>query len=40
MNTVMFCRRYFHRTKGTALETPKAVIYANCFMEHFETNLL
>ena len=40
MNTVMFCGRYFHHTKGTALETPMTVVYANCFMGHFEINLL
>ena len=40
MNTMIFGGRYFHQTKGTALETPMAVNYANCFMEHFETNLL
>ena len=36
----MFCGRYFHQTKGTAMGTPMAVNYTNCFMGHFETNLL
>ena len=40
INTMMFCGRYFHQTKGTAMGTPMAVNYANCFTEHFETNLL
>ena len=37
---LLFCRRYFHQTKGTAMETPMVVNYANCFMGHSETNLL
>ena len=40
INTMLFCGRYFHQTKRTAMGTPIAVNYANCFMRHFETNLL
>ena len=40
MNTMMLCGRYLHQTKGTAMGTPMAVSYANCFMGHFGTNLL
>ena len=40
MNAMMFCGRYFHQTKGTAMGTPMAVNNANCFMGHFEANLL
>ena len=40
MSTMMFCGRYSHQSKGTTMGTPMAVNYANCFMGHFETNLL
>ena len=39
MNNMMFCARYFHQTKGTAMGTPMAVNYANYFMGYFETDL-
>ena len=40
MNTIIFCGRYFHQTKWTAIETPMTVNSGNCFMGRFETNLL
>ena len=38
--SIMFCGRYFHQTKWTAMGTPMTVNYGNCFMGHFETDLL
>ena len=32
--------RYFHHIKGTAMDTPVAVSYANIFMSVFESNML
>ena len=40
INTMMLYGRYFRQTKGTAVGTPMAVNYANCFMGHFETNFV
>ena len=39
-NTLKFGERFFQQIKGTAMETPMAVILANLFMGKFETNLL
>ena len=40
MNTLCFGGRFFQQIKGTAMGTPMAVNYANCFMGQFEEKLL
>lgn len=40
LNTICFGGRFFQQIKGTAMGTPMAVNYANCFMGKFEQELL
>ncbi len=40
VNTLCFGDRFFHQIKGTAMGTPMAVNYANCFMGRFEEEML
>ena len=37
---MIFCGRYFHKSKETAIGTPMAVSQASCYMGLFETSLL
>ena len=39
-HTLNFLGRFFHQVKGTAMETPMAVNFANLFMSKFEKELL
>ena len=39
-NVMSFNGRFFHQIKGTAMDTPMAVSYANIFMSEFEQGLL
>ena len=36
----MFNNRFFHQIKGTAMGTPMAVNFSNCFMSSFEKKML